>query len=133
MKQAEILFCCAWLVSLIGVFSSLFYGEVLGHFPCALCWYQRIVLFPLSYFLGFALYRSDWSIRLYALPWTALGLMIALLQQLKELFPRLLSTPCSLDTPCSQAAPLLWGVLSFPLASALGFGLIFLLLLLSKK
>lgn len=49
----------AWVISLFGLFLSLFVGEILEVEPCNLCWYQRIALFPLTILLGIAAYKQD--------------------------------------------------------------------------
>lgn len=36
-----------WLVSLVATLGSLYFSEVRGYEPCELCWYQRILMYPL--------------------------------------------------------------------------------------
>lgn len=36
----------AFVVALGGMTGSLIYSEVIGYTPCALCWYQRILMYP---------------------------------------------------------------------------------------
>lgn len=36
----------AFIVSLGGMAGSLIYSEIIGFAPCALCWYQRILMYP---------------------------------------------------------------------------------------
>lgn len=42
----------AWAVALVSTFAALFIGEVMGMTPCQLCWYQRILMFPMAVTLG---------------------------------------------------------------------------------
>ena len=49
----------AWLVALLATAGALFLGEVMGKTPCALCWYQRIAMFPLALILGVGLLEPD--------------------------------------------------------------------------
>lgn len=53
----------AWIVAIVATAGSLnfsgigpigFYG--MGYTPCELCWYQRIMMYPLTLVLGFALF-----------------------------------------------------------------------------
>ncbi|MBV9790393.1 MAG: disulfide bond formation protein B, partial [Chloroflexi bacterium] len=37
----------ALLTAWIATWGSLFFSEVLGWVPCVLCWYQRILMYPL--------------------------------------------------------------------------------------
>jgi disulfide bond formation protein DsbB len=44
----------AWVLALLSTLAALFIGEVMGMTPCVLCWYQRILMFPLALILGMA-------------------------------------------------------------------------------
>jgi hypothetical protein len=48
-----------WAVALVSTFAALFIGEVMGMTPCQLCWYQRILMFPLAAILGMAAVPSS--------------------------------------------------------------------------
>jgi disulfide bond formation protein DsbB len=94
----------AWVVALIALFGSLYYGEVLHMEPCRLCWYQRIGMFPLALFLGFAFYHNDSKIALYSLPLVAFGGLFASYQSLTQMFPSLQITAiCGETSPCTLA------------------------------
>jgi disulfide bond formation protein DsbB len=80
---------CAWLIALIALFVSLFYGEILGFAPCPMCWYQRVALWPLSLLLGIALFRQDESIIPYGIALALVGALFAILQLLEHVFPAL--------------------------------------------
>lgn len=45
----------AWLVAVAGSVGSLYYGTGMGLFPCKLCWFQRVALYPLVVILAVAL------------------------------------------------------------------------------
>jgi disulfide bond formation protein DsbB len=53
------LLSAAWAAALVSTFAALFIGEVMGMTPCQLCWYQRILMFPLAVMLGMAAYCND--------------------------------------------------------------------------
>ncbi len=42
-------------ISLIATFGSLYFSEVRGYEPCTLCWYQRILMYPIVLITGIAL------------------------------------------------------------------------------
>lgn len=116
----------AWVVALVGLFASLFYGEVLQMEPCRLCWYQRIGLFPLALFLGIAWYKNDQKIALYSIPLVAFGGFFSLYQSATQLFPVLQITAlCGEGSPCTLAGYL-------PYLSFLGFASIGAFILLKK-
>lgn len=49
----------AWIVSMIATLGSLFFSEILGFIPCELCWYQRIMMYPLCIILGIATFYNE--------------------------------------------------------------------------
>lgn len=120
----------AWLIALSSTLGALFVGEVMGRTPCALCWYQRIAMFPLALVLGIACYVSDQSVRRYALPIAAIGGAVALWQSL--LFAGVVPErvqPCARGGPsCSGQDQLLFGLLPLPYLSVAAFAAIVLLL-----
>ena len=69
----------AWIQAVVAMSGSLFFSEYMLFPPCALCWYQRIAMYPLVFVLGVAvLRRDDRNVRAYALPLSIIGLLIAL-------------------------------------------------------
>lgn len=66
-----------WLLVCIGTVASLFFSEFKQANPCTLCWYQRMMLFPMAIILGIAAFRNAYRIIIYVLPLTILGLLIS--------------------------------------------------------
>ncbi|MDQ6978127.1 MAG: disulfide bond formation protein B, partial [Ghiorsea sp.] len=64
----------AWLIATVSTLTSLFFSEIMLLEPCILCWYQRILIFPLAIILLMGLFPFDKNIIKYALPFTVLGL-----------------------------------------------------------
>ncbi len=117
----------AWLVALVSVFGSLYYGEVLGMEPCRLCWYQRIGMFPLALFLGIATYRNDRKLAIYCFPLIVFGGLFALYQSFMQLFPFLkIAAICGEASPCSIAG-------NMPYLSFLAFCAIGIFILISPR
>lgn len=46
-KKLENSLLFLWLVSLVATLGSLYFSEVRGYEPCELCWYQRILMYPI--------------------------------------------------------------------------------------
>lgn len=67
----------AWAVSLTATVGSLYFSEVMKFVPCNLCWYQRILMYPLVLLLGIASVRKDWNQTLYVLPMCVIGFCIS--------------------------------------------------------
>jgi disulfide bond formation protein DsbB len=67
----------ALLVASVATAGSLTYSLGLGLYPCRLCWYQRILMYPLVVVLAYALARDHRDVHLAVLPMAALGTAIA--------------------------------------------------------
>src|SRR5690554_217409 len=64
----------AWIIATIATLGSLYFSEVMGYQPCTLCWYQRILMYPLVIILGIATAKKDLKMTIYVLPITILGI-----------------------------------------------------------
>ncbi|GAA5532459.1 disulfide bond formation protein B [Deinococcus aluminii] len=126
----------AWVVALLATLGSLYFSEVRGFKPCILCWYQRVMMYPLAVILGIAALGGDLGIRRYALPLAALGWLVALYQNLEtwDVVPTLRA--CTTDPASSCGIPWpIWGsgteglarlntVITIPVLSLIAFTLI---------
>ncbi len=122
----------AWLLATSAVAGSMFFSEVMALPPCSLCWYQRIFMFPLPLVLLVGLFPYDPRAPRYGLALALPGLGVALWHTL--LYVGILpesAAPCSQGVSCSQPTFELFGLLSIPMLSLLGFGAIASLLALS--
>ncbi|MSO78303.1 MAG: disulfide bond formation protein B [Acidimicrobiia bacterium] len=89
-------------VAITATAGSLYYSEVQHFIPCELCWYQRIVMYPLVAVLGVGVLRRDRASFWYAAPFVAVGAPLALYHWLVERVPSLSSsTSCSAIAPCT--------------------------------
>ncbi len=111
-----------FLIVLSGAIGSLYFSEVLLYPPCALCWYQRIFLYPLVVIFGVALWSGDLNYKRYALPLAVLGFAIAGYHNL--LYYGFISealTPCTQGVSCSSKQLELFGFVTIPMLSLVGF------------
>ena len=46
-KKIENALLMIWVVSLTATLGSLYFSEIRGYEPCTLCWYQRILMYPI--------------------------------------------------------------------------------------
>lgn len=118
----------AWVVALVAMTGSLYFSEVLGYLPCALCWYQRIAMYPLVAVLGVAAFRGDTRARLTGLLLAVPGWVTALYHVLEE---RGLVQPlrsCQIGVPCTTRWINLLGFITIPVLSLTAFTLIIALL-----
>jgi disulfide bond formation protein DsbB len=94
----------SWLVALVATAGSLYFSEVLHYIPCKLCWYQRILMYPLIVILGIAAAKKDYRMTIYVLPLTLWGAGISIyhyLMQKTDLFKSAANScgivPCDVD------------------------------------
>ena len=113
------------LVSATALGGSLFFSEVMGLTPCRLCWFQRILMYPIVVIAAVALLRDDRRASLYVLPLSITGICVSayhfLLQQ--GMFSE--STGCAKDgPPCSAIDWMAFNFITIPLLALTAFTLI---------
>ncbi|MDX8367225.1 disulfide oxidoreductase [Cytobacillus sp. IB215665] len=124
----------AWIVSLIATSGSLYFSEIKDFVPCELCWYQRILMYPLTLILGIATYQSDIDVKKFVLPMSFLGIVISLLHYIEQKVPGFGGIkPCVDGVPCSNEYINWLGFITIPFLSLITFILITLLLLFGIK
>jgi disulfide bond formation protein DsbB len=124
----------SWVVACIAVLISLYYSEIRHLEPCHLCWYQRICLFPLAIILGIATYRGFVGIVPFVLPQVVIGFMFALYQVAIQEIPNFNPIDiCGAGPSCSEKTFIGLGAITLPMASAMGFLVLFTLLILAWR
>lgn len=123
----------AWVVALIATLGSLYFSEILGYIPCSLCWYQRILMYPLTILLGIASYRNQPLIIPYVLPLSIMGGCLSLWHYLHQKVPFLSQTmQCKVGIPCNQDYINWFGFITIPLLAFIAFVLITVLLIYAR-
>ncbi len=74
----------ALLAAWIAMCGSLYFSEVRGYVPCVLCWYQRILMYPLAGVIAIGLLRRDPHLPYYVLPFSLLGMGVSTYHYLLE-------------------------------------------------
>lgn len=112
----------ALLVAWVATLGSLYFSEIAGYVPCTLCWYQRILMYPLSLVLAIGLIRRDENLPLFVLPFSLMGLGFATYHYLLEktdLFGA--STVCQMGVSCVIPWINWFGFITIPFLSLVGF------------
>lgn len=124
----------SWLIASIATIGSLFFSEVMLFPPCVMCWYQRILMYPLVVILGLALFPLDTNVTKYALPLTYIGLFFAIYHNLLyyKILPESVQ-PCSQGVSCTSDYIHWFGFITIQLLSLVAFAIILILLILIKK
>ncbi|TVY06687.1 disulfide oxidoreductase [Paenibacillus cremeus] len=121
----------SWFVALVATLGSLYFSEILQYAPCKLCWYQRILMYPLVIILGIAAVRKERHMYLYILPMTVWGAGISLyhyLMQKTEWF-KSGAAACG-PVPCDVDYIDWFGFVTIPLLALTAFVIITILQLL---
>ena len=115
-----------WILVCLATIGSLFFSSVIHKEPCTLCWYQRIILYPLVIILGIAAFRKAYQIVLYVLPLSLIGLALAAYHVIMLTFYSS-KNAC----PMSKMKGMCQYPISFPLMSLGAFLLLNILLILT--
>ena len=124
----------SFLVAVAGTVGSLYFSEVMKLPPCSLCWYQRIFLYSLMFVFGSALWSESREYKIYSFPLVIAGLAISIYHNL--LYTGIISealAPCTKEFSCTAKQLELFGFMSIPLMSMLGFLCIAILLVLDRS
>lgn len=125
MRLKDLGLYVAWLIAVIATLGSLYFSEVRNFIPCTLCWYQRILMYPLVILLGIASYRRDTGIIRYVLPMTVLGVLFAGYHYMLEKIPGFAGpTLCRVGIPCDYEWINWLGFITIPFLSLVAFTLI---------
>lgn len=116
------------IVALVGTLGSLYFSEVMGLIPCELCWYQRILMYPLVVILAVATVEHYIGVWKMGLPLSILGTLVATQHTLLQAG----IIPESADTCGIGCSGVDWqlSILTIPRLSLLAFLLITAVLLI---
>lgn len=135
LKKENLLFT-AWAASLTAMLGSLYFSEIAGYEPCELCWYQRILMYPLVLILGIAVVRKDVKAAIYSLAMSAIGVLISLyhygIQKIDFLTD---AAPACGRVPCTGMYINWLGFITIPFLASTAFSIIFIssLIILKRK
>lgn len=120
----------AWIQSILAMSGSLYFSEIKHFTPCILCWYQRILMYPLVLLIAVGIIRHDKQLYQYILPMSVLGLGIALYHILLQngIIPEAVA-PCSIGASCTVRYTGYFGFITIPVMSFTAFFVITALML----
>ncbi|WP_276258176.1 disulfide bond formation protein B [Haloglomus litoreum] len=111
----------ATVIATVATAGSLWFSLGLGLVPCELCWYQRILMYPLVVVLGVAAVESRSGVWRTVLPLAVPGLVVAAYHS----YLQATTVACGFEGDC---AAVLWRApvvgLSIPNLSLVAFGLV---------
>ncbi len=121
-RTQRILIFIALVAATTATLGSLYFSEVLKFVPCSLCWYQRILMYPLVAILLIGLIRNDRGVFTYVLPLSILGILVSsyhYLLQKTDLFGS--SAVCDTGIPCTTVWINLFGFVTIPFMALTAF------------
>jgi len=115
----------ALIIALVATLGSLSFSELLHLPPCVLCWYQRILMYPLVVILVVSILRRDRASAAYVLPLSLLGVVVAMYHNLLyyHILPESIS-PCQVGISCTTRQIEWLGFITIPLLSLIAFSAI---------
>jgi len=121
-KKVNVNLFVAWIISIVATGGSLYFSEFLHFIPCTLCWYQRILMYPIVLLLGIATYENNVEIKRYALPFSFLGMSVSGYHYLLQHLPILQKTErCMVGVPCSGKYIDWLGFITIPFLAFIAF------------
>lgn len=128
-KRAENLLLVIWVQALLATTGSLFYSEVMGYIPCELCWYQRILMYPLVVIYGVAMFKKDVKIAFPGLILSGIGFFVSTYHYLVQKVPAFqeIGGSCTGGVPCNAIYVNYLGFITIPFLAGVAFLVIFIL------
>ncbi|SFG34864.1 disulfide bond formation protein DsbB [Halopelagius inordinatus] len=122
-RRTRVVLAAATAVAAVATAGSLYFSLGLGLVPCDLCWYQRILMYPLVVVLGVAAVERRRTVFWTVLPLSALGVVVSSYHVYLQVAPG--GGTCSLGGGCASIQyAMLGGLLTIPRLSLLAFLLI---------
>ncbi len=116
--------------ALAALLGSLYYSEIAGFVPCTLCWYQRILMYPLCIIILVGILSDDEYIPRYVLPFSLTGMAFSAYHVLLQHGVIGSTTACSTGVPCNIRYINYLGFITIPTLALTAFTLISASLLL---
>lgn len=123
-----------WTVSFVATLGSLYFSEVRGYEPCTLCWYQRILMYPIVLISGIALFQKNARIAMTTAIFSIVGGSISLyhygIQKLSFLSD---NAPVCGNVPCTGQYINYLGFITIPFLALIAFTIILITSLFMLK
>lgn len=128
-KKAENLLMLAWTQAFIAMAGSLFYSEVMGYIPCELCWYQRILMYPLVVIYGVAAIKKEINSIVSGIILSGVGIVVSFYHYLVQKVPAMqeIGGSCAGGVPCNAIYVNYFGFITIPFLAFVAFTVIFVL------
>lgn len=112
----------AFTLALMSLVGSLYFSDVMHLAPCLLCWWGRIMMYPLVVIFGVGILRRDKAVVYYSAPLVAIGTVIGAYHSLLQwkIIPEGI-VPCVAGVSCADATWQLFGFVTIPFLEFITF------------
>jgi disulfide bond formation protein DsbB len=114
----------AFGTALVATLGSLYYSEIVGFVPCTLCWYQRILMYPITILALVGILTRDDDLWRYVLPLSLAGMGLSTYHYLIQRGLIAHSAVCSVGVPCGLRYVNYLGFVTIPLMALTAFVII---------
>ncbi|GGJ30232.1 disulfide oxidoreductase [Deinococcus roseus] len=133
-KNTSPLLGLASLTAVVATLGSLYFSEVKHFIPCTLCWYQRVLMYPLAFLLPAGLLGKNPRVQTLALPLSILGMVVATYHVMEEKIPGFSPIKvCAPDNPCTTPWINYYGWITIPVLSLTAFTIIMVCVVIANR
>ncbi|WP_018664095.1 disulfide oxidoreductase [Heyndrickxia acidiproducens] len=133
-ERRENMWFFAWAVAVVAMCGSLYFSEIRGYEPCELCWYQRILMYPMAILIGISVVRKEYRLSLYTTVLSGIGMFVSLYHYSLQKFSIFSDhSPACGRVPCTAEYINWLGFITIPFLALTAFILIFISSLLVWK
>lgn len=127
-------FYISWVIALVAMLGSLYFSEIKHFIPCQLCWYQRILMYPLVLIAGFAAMTNVYHYKYLIMSFSIIGMIFSTYHYMEQKIPGFASIkPCVGGVPCNTQYINYFGFVTIPFLALVAFTAITILMLCVKK
>ena len=132
MKSNKLYMQMIFIVSLLATLGSLYFSEIRMYEPCEMCWYQRILMYPIVILSFIGIIKDDSHVRLYVRVMSGIGMSTYhyALQKIPALGE---SANSCMGVSCTVQYINWAGFITIPLLALTAFIIIFILSFFIKK
>ncbi|QQD85117.1 disulfide oxidoreductase [Jeotgalicoccus sp. ATCC 8456] len=134
MKNNRLFTQLIFIVSLFATLGSLYFSEIRLYEPCEMCWYQRILMYPIVILSLIGVIKEDNNVRLYARVMSGIGILVSTYHYGLQKIPALgESANACMGVSCTVQYINWGGFITIPLLALTAFFIIFILSFFIKK
>ncbi|MCK1975999.1 disulfide bond formation protein B [Jeotgalicoccus huakuii] len=134
MKNNKLFTQLIFIVSLFATLGSLYFSEIRLYEPCEMCWYQRILMYPIVILSLIGVIQEDNNVRLYARVMSGIGILVSTYHYGLQKIPALgESANACMGVSCTVQYINWGGFITIPLLALTAFIIIFILSFFIKK